>query len=397
MSTYSPETRSHESHRCLASRLVGCVLSNANGEQVGVVEDVVFDRSIRCVAYVVVAFGGFLGMGGKSFAMPWRRFTFGDLAAGRAITATLDVARDDLVASPGFAKGRWPDFADLRWEALVEAHYHPGQLPESLRREAGVLSAHIDAGLGVECPAPEADTAQRRLGRMIGTNVVDARHEALASIEDLVVDVQHGMVDGAVLAFGGTLGIGERFVLLPVETLVYAPDEDVFVMASNRERLEMMAVPSGTWPSLDSDDWLLGGRERLAMAEDVAARERTEAANPAPPVEPAVATPGEPTAAEEQVSGTIMTMGTASQQSRGAPRLRLRVRTVDGREVVVLAGTTDHAEQAAFGLAAGQVVTVRGWRADQGPRSLLVARSLTVGERSLTLEDAPPDEIRMPS
>lgn len=400
MTICSPLPRTSGIRRCLASRLIGCSLANDKGENVGTLEDLVLDSGHRRIAYAVVAFGGFLGIGSKRFAMPWHRLAFGDLAAGHGVSVSLDVAREDLTAAPGFDKGNWPDFADLRWAALVEAHYRPGRAPEQLARFVAEAPARVDAGHGVDRPATAEDVAHHRLSQLIGMDVVDARHEALASIEDLVVDVRRGTIDGVLLAFGGVLGVGERFVLLPADTLVLDVEEDVFVLASHRERLEMMAVPVGTWPALDSDEWLLGGRERLAMAKDVAERELVAVVPAAPEPAPTAPAPAPtitaPVAAEERAGGAIVTMGSSSQQSGGAPRLRLRIRSEDGREVVVVGGAVDDVDQEAFGLRHGHIVEVRGWRANQGARSVLVARSITMGDRTLSLRDASPGEIRMP-
>lgn len=398
MTICSPLPRTSGIRRCLASRLIGCSLTNDKGESVGTLEDLVLDSSHRRIAYAVVAFGGFLGIGSKRFAMPWQRLAFGDLAAGHGVSVSLDVTREELAAAPGFDKGHWPDFADLRWAALVEAHYRPGRAPEQLARFVAEAPARIDAGHGADRPATAEDVAHHRLSQLIGMDVVDERHEALASIEDLVVDVRRGTIDGVMLAFGGVLGVGERFVLLPADTLVLDVEEDVFVVASHRERLEIMAVPAGAWPALDSDEWLLGGRERLAMAKDVAEREPVAGASAAPEAAPTAPVPEitAAVAAEERAGGAIVTMGSSSQQSGGAPRLRLRIRSEDGREVVVLGGAVDDVDQEAFGLRHGHIIEVRGWRANQGTRSMLVARSITMGDRTLTLRDASPGEIRLP-
>jgi len=396
MKICSSDLQTIGTRRCLASRLIGCTLVDSKGDDVGTLEDLVLDSDHRRIAYAVVAFGGFLGIGRKRFAMPWQRLAFGDLATGHGVKASLDCAREDLAAAPGFDQGHWPDSADLRWAALVEAHHRPGQAPEQLARLVGEAAARIDAGHDVDRPTTAADVAHHRLSQLIGMDVVDARHEALASIEDLVVDVRRGTIDGVLLAFGGLLGIGERFVLLPADTLELDAEEDVFVMASHRERLEIMAVPVGTWPELDSDDWLLGGRERLAMANDVAERELValaQAAPAAPPPPPGAAAAAD---AEERVTGVIVTMGAATGQGGTVPLLRLRIRCDDGREVVVLGAAVDDADQGAFGLRHGQTVEVRGWRARHGARSVLIARSITMGERTLAGPGASPDERRSP-
>jgi hypothetical protein len=57
------------------------------------------------VAYVVLSFGGILGMGNKLFAMPW--------SAARVDEdrkcLILDVDKRTLESAPGFDKDNWPD------------------------------------------------------------------------------------------------------------------------------------------------------------------------------------------------------------------------------------------------------------------------------------------------
>ena len=79
------------------------------------------------IAYAVVSFGGFLGIGDKLFAVPWQALTL-NTAEHEFI---LDVDRDTLERAPGFDKEHWPDMADPEWVSHVHAHYNPAgtQLP----------------------------------------------------------------------------------------------------------------------------------------------------------------------------------------------------------------------------------------------------------------------------
>ncbi|MDE4957568.1 PRC-barrel domain-containing protein, partial [Francisella tularensis subsp. holarctica] len=53
-----------------STSLIGDDLVNYNGENLGEVKDIMLDTNTGEVAYVVVSFGGFLGMGVKLFAVP---------------------------------------------------------------------------------------------------------------------------------------------------------------------------------------------------------------------------------------------------------------------------------------------------------------------------------------
>ena len=48
---------------------------NPAGEDLGKIEELMIDLENGRVAYAVLSFGGFLGMGDKLFAIPWRAFS----------------------------------------------------------------------------------------------------------------------------------------------------------------------------------------------------------------------------------------------------------------------------------------------------------------------------------
>src|SRR5437870_2663834 len=54
-----------------ATTLIGDIVRNPAGENLGKVEDLMIDVDTGQVAYAVLSFGGFLGMGNKLFAVPW--------------------------------------------------------------------------------------------------------------------------------------------------------------------------------------------------------------------------------------------------------------------------------------------------------------------------------------
>ena len=71
------------------------------------------------IAYAVMSVGGFLGMGEKYFAIPWRAFTM-DTDNHRFV---LDVDRDRLAAAPGFDRDHWPSMADETWALKIHTYY----------------------------------------------------------------------------------------------------------------------------------------------------------------------------------------------------------------------------------------------------------------------------------
>jgi len=102
-----------------SSSISGDAVVNRMGDSLGKIEDLMIDLSEGQVAYAVLSFGGFLGMGNKLFAIPFDALEL-DAVNRRFI---LDIPKERLEAAPGFDKDNWPDFADRRWGTSVYEHY----------------------------------------------------------------------------------------------------------------------------------------------------------------------------------------------------------------------------------------------------------------------------------
>lgn len=103
-----------------ASTLTDDSVQNAAGEDLGNVKDLMIDTASGEIQYAVLSFGGWLGMGEKLFAVPWK--------ALRVDTTNqclvLDVPKERLKNAPGFDKDHWPDFADNSITTQISNYYH---------------------------------------------------------------------------------------------------------------------------------------------------------------------------------------------------------------------------------------------------------------------------------
>src|SRR5262249_36548104 len=101
---------------CRCTKMIGMNVKNAKGEKIGEVDDLVVDKGEGVVAYGVLSFGGFLGIGEKLFAIP-----YGNLKRS-GDDVIVDLTREQLEKAPSFAKDAWPAF-DRAYGARVHAHY----------------------------------------------------------------------------------------------------------------------------------------------------------------------------------------------------------------------------------------------------------------------------------
>ena len=102
-----------------ANTLDGNDVYNLKDEDLGDIKEIMIDMRSGRVAYAVLAFGGFLGMGEKLFAVPWSALKL-DTVNKRF---TLDVDKERLDGAPGFDKDQWPDMADPTWAKGVHEFY----------------------------------------------------------------------------------------------------------------------------------------------------------------------------------------------------------------------------------------------------------------------------------
>ena len=102
-----------------ADTLIGSDVYNKADEDLGDIKEIMLDMRNGRVAYAVLSFGGFLGMGEKLFAVPWNALTL-DTATK---SFKLNVDKDRLATAPGFDKDQWPNMADATWAQSIHAYY----------------------------------------------------------------------------------------------------------------------------------------------------------------------------------------------------------------------------------------------------------------------------------
>lgn len=102
-----------------ADTLIGDSVVNGAEEDLGEIKEIMLDMNTGQVAYTVLAFGGFLGMGEKLFAVPWQALHL-DTANKRFV---LNIDKERLKNAPGFNPDAWPDMADVTWANQVHTFY----------------------------------------------------------------------------------------------------------------------------------------------------------------------------------------------------------------------------------------------------------------------------------
>jgi sporulation protein YlmC with PRC-barrel domain len=110
---------------------------NNVGDRIGRIEDFMLDMQSGCVAYSVLSFGGFMGIGDKLFAIPWKTMTFDQ----NREQWQLNVTREQLERAPGFDKNNWPDMTSDQYRNNIEQYWRD-TAPGSSATAQSQMQAH---------------------------------------------------------------------------------------------------------------------------------------------------------------------------------------------------------------------------------------------------------------
>jgi hypothetical protein len=108
-------------HLIKGSTFTGANVENPQGQNLGDIKDIVIDRASGRIAYAVVSFGGFLGLGEKLFAVPWGAFA---QPKADKDTFVLAVDKERLKDAPGFDHNNWPQMASREWVTSLYTYYN---------------------------------------------------------------------------------------------------------------------------------------------------------------------------------------------------------------------------------------------------------------------------------
>jgi sporulation protein YlmC with PRC-barrel domain len=94
-------------------------VKSPQGGDLGKIEEVMIDMEAGRVAYAVLSFGGFLGLGNKWVPVPW------DAVALRPDEKALllNIDKDKLQKAPNFEGTTLPELANRQWGAVIHTYY----------------------------------------------------------------------------------------------------------------------------------------------------------------------------------------------------------------------------------------------------------------------------------
>jgi hypothetical protein len=102
-----------------SDRVEGTTVYDPQGNDIGSIQRLMIEKISGRVAYAVMSFGGFLGMGEEEHAIPWSKLTYDTNLGGYR----TDVTEAQLRGAPSFARDPEWDWSDRTREQKLHDYY----------------------------------------------------------------------------------------------------------------------------------------------------------------------------------------------------------------------------------------------------------------------------------
>jgi hypothetical protein len=102
-----------------SDRVEGTTVFDPQGNNIGSIKRLMIDKVSGRVAYAVMSFGGFLGIGEEEHSVPWNKLTYDTNLGGYQ----TDITTDQLRGAPAFSRDPEYDWSDRTREQELHDHY----------------------------------------------------------------------------------------------------------------------------------------------------------------------------------------------------------------------------------------------------------------------------------
>jgi len=104
-----------------SDKVEGTAVYGPDREKIGSIDNVMIDKRSGRVAYAVLSFGGFLGMGTDHYPLPWSVLKYDEDLGGYVSNLT----KDQLMGAPKYSDDENWDWDSREYIGQVDTHYRP--------------------------------------------------------------------------------------------------------------------------------------------------------------------------------------------------------------------------------------------------------------------------------
>ena len=105
-----------------SDKVQGTNVYNTAGDNLGAIHDLMIDKPSGKVAYAIMSFGGFLGIGNQYHPLPWSVLQYDTNLGGYVV----NFDKGKLEAAPAYEAGTEPAWGDRSYESKIHDYYGVG-------------------------------------------------------------------------------------------------------------------------------------------------------------------------------------------------------------------------------------------------------------------------------
>jgi sporulation protein YlmC with PRC-barrel domain len=384
----SAMTANNEETLKRASRVMHAKVKSPDGKTLGRVHDLVLTPDLNGISYVAVSSDGFLGIGSTLHAVPWD-----SLSQSVNDAYSIPVTEQQFKQSKGFNTKYWPSSAEIGWTRQGQEAAYRGQMA-----------------------ADSQSIQNRRFTRIKGSDAKGTDGKKVGDVHDLVIVMDTGRIAYDIVAYGGLLGLGQRFTAVPESAVTLEPALHVARIEATPATLHANSFTPSQWPDLSSPSYsrqlarafgtqpsgtalgyLPAEGGAVAAAPSPRTPARPSARSTTPPVSGAMPfAAAAPTAAEltgtfnsasvTSIEGTVAEEGKFQPTSSAPEMLWLRVRTSNGPTVLVNLGPRSYISSQDFYIVPGDQIHLSGSEvATASGKRVFLPTQVTYGSQTLKL------------
>jgi sporulation protein YlmC with PRC-barrel domain len=118
--TQSGDIPRDETHTLIsADKVQGTAVYDTKGERMGSIEDVMIEKRSGKVAYAILSFGGFLGIGERYHPLPWNALTYDEGLGGYVVAIPVERLKE----APSYGADESVDLEDRAYGQKVHDYY----------------------------------------------------------------------------------------------------------------------------------------------------------------------------------------------------------------------------------------------------------------------------------
>jgi sporulation protein YlmC with PRC-barrel domain len=215
------------------SRILDYEVENRNGDALGSVQDAIVELESERIRYLSVATGGVLGIGERTILIPWQALNIQESARlGSQDVFVTKVDQQALENAPVFDPSSeaalqtpgWDQVYNQYWEKLVDA----------------VSVGGITATVTPEPGEPSRAAVMRRVlyaSDLLDYSILDGDEKTVGQVTEVILDRKDGHFYYCVVAAGGVLGVGEKWIPVPLRIIQLGNQDKSFQLRVETQEL----------------------------------------------------------------------------------------------------------------------------------------------------------------